>query len=64
MHKVGVKPGILRGTAVIRDKHGNIKGHVQFEGETELSKEELEAQGLKFTDNGDSNGRDTDHSGA
>lgn len=38
---LGSKSGKLQGTAVIRDKDGNVKGEVSFESDNEVTQEEF-----------------------
>lgn len=42
----GPRPKI-HGTAVVKDKDGNLKGTFTFTGEVPLSREELEAKGFQ-----------------
>jgi hypothetical protein len=57
-HQMGAPLGEIRGTAVIRDEHGNVKGEFTFGGSTHLTAEEVKEQlGLNpgGQDGGDSN---------
>ena len=41
MHKLQGAIGKVTGTGVVRDKDGNIKGTIRFEGETNLTENQL-----------------------
>ena len=69
MHKADLKKvlkgsgGRVTGTGIVRDKDGNIKGTVTFDGTTSMSKEELEAA-LGHSVEETPSGTDTSDSGA
>jgi len=59
-NELAVIKGRIDGTAVVRDKDGNIKGSFTFGGEA--TKEQFD-QLKSMTKPGDDNGSNTDHSG-